>query len=63
TPVRESDGEMILPVVPLRGVVAFPDVQINVELARAASLKAFAAAATSEDAKLLLVAQKDVAVE
>ncbi len=62
-PLTENTGELILPVVPLRGVVAFPDVQITVEIARSASLKAFAAAATSEDAKLLLVAQKDVAVE
>lgn len=54
---------LLLPVVPLRGTVAFPSVQLTVELARGNSLKAFAAAATSDRAELILVAQKDAALE
>ncbi len=52
-----------LPVLPLRGIVGFPAVQLNIEIARASSLKAFTAAATINDAKILLVAQKELNVE
>jgi len=52
-----------LPVIPLRGLVGFPAVQQNIEIVRPSSLKAFTAAATIYDAKILLVAQKDLAVE
>ena len=52
-----------LPVLPLRGIVAFPAVQLNIEIARPSSLKAFTAAATLHDAKILLVAQKEVDIE
>ncbi len=55
--------EVILPVLPLRGLVGFPAVQMNIEIARASSLKAFTAAATVHDAKILLVAQKEINVE
>ena len=53
----------MLPVLPLRGIVGFPAVQMNIEIARSSSLKAFTAAATLNDAKLLLVAQKEINVE
>ena len=52
-----------LPVLPLRGIVGFPAVQMNIEIVRASSLKAFTAAATLNDAKILLVTQKEINVE
>ncbi len=52
-----------LPVLPLRGIVGFPAVQLNIEIARPTSLKAFTASATLHDAKILLVAQKEIDVE
>ena len=55
--------ELTLPLLPLRGLVGFPNVQLNIEIVRTMSLKAFTAAATMYDAKILLVAQKDLAVE
>ncbi len=55
--------EVKLPLIPLRGLVGFPGVQLNIEIMRTASLKAFTAAATLYDAKVLLVAQKDLTVE
>ena len=55
--------EMTLPLIPLRGLVGFPAVQLNIEIVRPISLKAFTAAATLHDAKVLLVAQKDIACE
>lgn len=55
--------EMTLPLIPLRGLVGFPAVQLNIEIVRPMSLKAFTAAATMHDARVLLVAQKDIAVE
>ena len=58
-----SYTEARLPLIPLRGIVAFPAVQINIEIARPSSLKAFTAAATMNDAKIILAAQKDISVE
>ena len=55
--------EMTLPLIPLRGLVGFPAVQLNIEIVRPVSLKAFTAAATLYDAKVLLVAQKDIGCE
>lgn len=55
--------EMTLPLIPLRGVVGFPAVQLNIEIVRPISLKAFTAAATLYDARVLLVAQKDISTE
>ena len=52
--------ELVLPVLPLRGIMGFPAVQMNIEIARPSSLKAFTAAATLHDAKMLLVAQKEL---
>ena len=51
--MSENNGnyiEVTLPVLPLRGLVGFPAVQMNIEIARPASLKAFTAAATLHDA-------------
>ena len=55
--------EMTLPLLPLRGIVGFPGVQLNIDIARPSSLKAFSAAATSHDAKILLFTQKDISKE
>ncbi len=55
--------EITLPLVPLRGIVAFPGVQHNIEIMRTVSLKAFTAAATVYNARVLLVAQKDIALD
>ncbi len=55
--------ELTLPLIPLRGLVGFPAVQLNIEIVRPMSLKAFTAAATMYDARVLLVAQKDIATE
>ena len=52
-----------LPLIALRGLVAFPAVQLNIEIVRPASLKAFTAAATAYDAKVLLVTQKELGTE
>ena len=57
-----QDSALIkLPLIPLRGVVAFPGVQMNIEILRPSSLKAFTAAATLHDMNVLLVTQKDIA--
>ena len=55
--------EVSLPALPLRGIVAFPGVQTSIEIVRGISLKAFTAAATVHDAKIILVAQKDLMIE
>ena len=52
-----------LPVLPLRGIVGFPAVQLNIEIARPISLKAFTASATLHDAKILLVTQREVDID
>ena len=52
-----------LPVVVLRGLVGFPGVQLNVDLARPMSLKAFSEAATNNDSQIILLTQKDFADE
>jgi len=52
-----------LPMLPLRGLIAFPHVQLNVEIIRNISMKAFTAASTDFGAKMILVAQKDITVE
>ena len=56
-------NEVSLPALPLRGIVAFPGVQTSIEIVRGISLKAFTAAATVHDAKIILVTQKDLSVE
>ena len=53
----------VLPLIALRGLVGFPAIQMNVEIVRPVSLKAFSTAATTHDARVILVAQKDIATE
>ena len=55
--------DVCLPLIALRGMVGFPNVQLSIEIVRPISLKAFTAAATMHNAKILLVAQKDIGVE
>lgn len=56
-------SEVMLPIIPLRALTAFPAVQLNIEIVRGTSLKAFTTAATLHDAKVILVTQKDPTVE
>ena len=50
-----------MPVISLRGISAFPAVQISLEITREASLRAFAQAA--DDGYLFLTAQKDIEID
>ena len=61
--IINGSNEVILPLIPLRGVVAFPGVQLNIEIVRPISLKAFTAAATLNDMSVLLATQKDISVD
>ena len=61
--IENKISEEMLPLSPLRGVVGFPGVQLNLEIVRPASLKAFTAAATIHDMQVLLVTQKDISAE
>ena len=58
----EQAKEITLPFIAVRGTVAFPGVQINLELIREASLQAFAAASDT-DGKIFLLTQKNPEVE
>ena len=61
--IEEDINEISLPLIALRGIVGFPGVQLNIEIVRPISLKAFTAAATLHDAKVILATQKDISVE
>lgn len=52
-----------LPLIALRGMVGFPNIQLNIEIVRPISLKAFTAAATMYDAKVILLTQRDISVD
>ena len=58
----EKAEVLTLPLIPLRGTVAFPSVQMNLTISRSISLKAFGEAA-SGDSYVLLVAQRDGSIE
>ncbi len=58
----EKAEVMELPLIPLRGTVAFPSVQMNLTISRGISLKAFGEAA-SKESYILLCAQRDAGVE
>ncbi len=58
----EKVEKLTLPVIPLRGLVAFPSVPINFELEREMSKKA-CDAALAGDMYVFLVAQKDIRTE
>ena len=61
--IEEDINEISLPLIALRGIVGFPGVQLNIEIVRPISLKAFTAAATLHDARVILATQKDISVE
>ncbi len=61
--IDEVVNEVSLPLVALRGIVGFPGVQLNIEIVRPISLKAFTAAATVHDAKVILATQRDISIE
>lgn len=58
-----TNNEISLPLIPLRGIVGFPGIQMNIEIVRPISLKAFTAAATVHEAKIILVTQRDISVD
>lgn len=58
----EKAKMMTLPVIPLRGIVAFPSIPISFEIERPVSLAA-CDAATDGDMTVLLVTQSDIACE
>ena len=60
--IDELSG-LSLPLIALRGIVGFPGVQLNIEIVRPISLKAFTAAATVHDAKVILATQRDISIE
>ena len=61
--IDEVINEISLPLIALRGIVGFPGVQLNIEIVRPISLKAFTAAATVHDAKVILATQRDISIE
>ena len=56
-------NEINLPIIAMRGLVGFPNVQMNIEVVRPISLKAFTAAATVHDARIILLTQKDISID
>ena len=58
----EKAQKLNIPVIPMKGVVAFPMIPISFELIRDESIKAFEKA-SSTDSYLLLCAQKDIGVD
>ena len=58
----EKVEKLTLPVIPLRGLVAFPSIPINFELERDLS-KAACKAAESSDLYVFLLTQKELNVE
>ena len=61
--IEDELDQVSLPLIALRGIVGFPGVQLNIEIVRPISLKAFTAAATIHDAKVILATQKDISIE
>lgn len=61
--IEDELKQISLPLIALRGIVGFPGVQLNIEIVRPISLKAFTAAATVHDAKVILATQKDISIE
>ncbi|MBR6795297.1 MAG: LON peptidase substrate-binding domain-containing protein, partial [Clostridia bacterium] len=58
----ETAEKTSLPLLPLRGAIAFPNVQLTLEILRPSSLRAFGEAA-SKKALMFLVSQSDPSVE
>jgi ATP-dependent Lon protease len=60
---HENDAVMVLPILPLKNTVLFPNLFIPLSVGRAHSLAAVEAAMATEEKSLVLVAQRDPAVE
>ena len=58
-----TSNRVSLPLIPLRGIVGFPGIQMNIEIVRPISLKAFTAAATVHEARVILATQCDISVD
>ena len=58
----EKAEKLTLPVIPLRGIVAFPSIPLNFELEREISKNA-CQAALSGDMMVFLLTQKDIGVD
>lgn len=56
------NGTITLPMLPLRGIVAFPYTVLNLEVARPSSMKSVDYAMAA-DRQIFLVAQKDMRIE
>ena len=52
-----------LPLIPVRGLVIFPEMVLHFDVARKASVAALSAAMESEERLVFLTAQKDISVE
>ena len=61
--VKRQKTSTRLPLLPLRGVVVFPDTVITIDAARDRSIAALQAAAQGEDQRVFVVAQRDSLVE
>ncbi|MBO5110240.1 MAG: endopeptidase La [Clostridia bacterium] len=59
----EKAGRLTIPVIPLRGMVAYPGIPLSFELSRDFSIAACEAASAQSEMLLFLVAQKDLAIE
>ena len=59
----ERAGRLTLPVIPMRGMVAYPGIPLSFELSRDFSIAACEAASAQSEMLLFLVAQKDISVE
>ena len=60
--IRPVAAQQNLPVLPLRGLVVFPHMQVHFDVGRTGSLAALKAAVSSEQ-KIFLAAQKDMTVD
>jgi ATP-dependent Lon protease len=61
--MAENDAVQILPVLPLKNTVLFPNLLMPLQVGRTASLAAVEAVLGTEEKEIVLVAQKDAEVE
>ena len=61
--VKRQNTTTRLPLLPLRGLVVFPNTVITIDAARDRSIAALQSAAQGEDQRVFVVAQRDSLVE
>lgn len=61
--VKRQNTTIRLPLLPLRGLVAFPNTVITIDAARERSIAALLGAAQSDDQRVFVIAQRDALVE